>query len=151
MHSRLPVTIMRRIQPGFHEKLFRKMIRLMLKIVKTIRTIRPDIKIVHSDGAIGKLVPDFMKWVSMFTRLNRLWDGPSTGNVLSVDLLFGQWISPMPYPVRLMMYAEMSIVAFGILHQAEGIWLHAITCNRISFENIIEMYGYAKIAGIYSR
>ena len=44
-------------------RLFRKFIRPILeRLVDTIRSIRPDIKIMlHSDGAIEKLIPDFIE------------------------------------------------------------------------------------------
>ncbi len=47
----------------FSPKLFRQMIRPRLeRIVAAVREIRPDIAIMlHSDGAIGKLVPDFIE------------------------------------------------------------------------------------------
>lgn len=47
----------------FSPKLFRQLIRPRIeKIIACIRDVQPDIKIMlHSDGAIGKLIPDFIE------------------------------------------------------------------------------------------
>ena len=47
----------------FSPRLFRKMIRPRLeRIIAAVREVRPEIKIMlHSDGAIGKLIPDFIE------------------------------------------------------------------------------------------
>lgn len=47
----------------FSPKLFRQILRPRIeRIIACIREIRPDIKIMlHSDGAVGKLVPDFIE------------------------------------------------------------------------------------------
>ncbi|MFA7406257.1 MAG: uroporphyrinogen decarboxylase family protein [Anaerolineaceae bacterium] len=142
----------------FSPKLFRKMIRPCVeKIVNTIRTIRPDIKIMlHSDGAIGKLVPDFIEMgIDVLHPLEPV-SGMDPAQIKrnygdSISFLGGMDIShalPGTFDdVRRDVDRCIRDLAFG------GGYIMA-PCNHLQSdvpsENIVEMYNYAKVAGIYS-
>ena len=143
----------------FSPKLFRKMIRPCVeKIVKTIRTIRPDIKIMlHSDGAIGKLVPDFIEMgIDVLHPLEPV-SGMDPAQIKrtygdSICFLGGVDIS---HALPGTLDDVRRDVDRCIRDLAPGGGYIMAPCNHlqsdIPSENIIEMYGYAKIAGIYSR
>lgn len=143
----------------FSPKLFRKMIRPCVeKIVKTIRTIRPDIKIMlHSDGAIGKLVPDFIEMgIGVLHPLEPV-SGMDPAQIKrtygdSICFLGGVDIS---HALPGTLDDVRRDVDRCIRDLAPGGGYIMAPCNHlqsdIPSENIIEMYGYAKIAGIYSR
>lgn len=142
----------------FSPKLFRKMIRPCVeKIVKAIRAIRPDIKIMlHSDGAIGKLVPDFIEMgIDVLHPLEPV-SGMDPAQIKrnygdSISFLGGMDIShALPGTlddVRRDVDRCIRDLAFG------GGYIMA-PCNHLQSdvpsENIVEMYNYAKVAGIYS-
>lgn len=141
----------------FSPQLFRRMIRPCLeRIIGTIREQQPGIKIMlHSDGAIGKLVPDIIELgVDVLHPLE-----PVAGmNPAKIKHRFGDLISflggvdishALPgslKDVRNDINRCIRVLAPG------GAYIIA-PCNHLQAdippENVIEMYSYAKSAGIY--
>lgn len=141
----------------FSPKLFRKMIRPCLeRIIKTIRSIRPDIKIMlHSDGAIGKLIPDFIEMgIDVVHPLE-----PVTGmDPSQIKQLYGDSISflggvDISHALPGTIEDVRTDVKRCIRDLASGGGYILAPCNHLQAdippENVIEMYNYAKIAGIY--
>lgn len=138
-------------------KLFRKLIRPCLeKMIAVIRQQQPEIKIMlHSDGAIGKLIPDFIEMgVDVLHPLEPV-AGMNPGEIKrkyghQINFLGGADIShALPgskQDVRNDIDRCISDLAPG------GGYILA-PCNHLQSdilpENVIEMYTYAKIAGIY--
>lgn len=141
----------------FSPKLFRKMIQPCLeRIIATIRTRRPDIKIMlHSDGAIGKLVPDFIEMgIDVLHPLEPV-AGMDPAKIKqnygdSICFLGGVDIShALPgsiEDVRADVNRCIRDLAYG------GGYIMA-PCNHLQAdippENVAEMYSYAKSTGIY--
>jgi uroporphyrinogen decarboxylase len=143
----------------FSPKLFRKMIRPCLeRIIENIRIIRPNIKIMlHSDGAIGKLVPDF---IEMGIDVLHPLEPVSGMDPSQIKQLYGESISFLGG-------VDISHALPGTINDVRkdidrcirdlapvGGYILA-PCNHlqadISPENVIEMYNYAKVTGIYTR
>ena len=141
----------------FSPKLFRKMIRPCLeRIITTIRTRRPDIKIMlHSDGAVAKLVPDFIEMgIDVLHPLEPV-AGMDPAQIKrtygdSISFLGGVDIShALPgsiADVRADVNRCIRDLAYG------GGYIMA-PCNHLQAdippENVVEMYSYAKTFGIY--
>lgn len=141
----------------FSPKLFRKMIRPCLeRIIATIRSRRSDIKIMlHSDGAIGKLVPDLIEMgIDVLHPLEPV-AGLDPAQIKrnygeSISFLGGVDIShAMPGSVddvRADIDRCIRDLAYG------GGYIMA-PCNHLQSdippENVIEMYSYAKMVGNY--
>ena len=141
----------------FSPRLFRKMIRPCLeKVISSIRQLRPEIKIMlHSDGAIGKLIPDFIEMgIDVLHPLEPV-SGMHPGEIKhnygeSISFLGGVDIShALPgsiQDVREDIDRCVRDLAYG------GGYVMA-PCNHLQVdippENVVEMYNYAKMAGIY--
>lgn len=142
----------------FSPTLFRQMIRPRIeKIIDCIKEIRPDIKIMlHSDGAIGKLIPDFIEMgIDVLHPLE-----PVTGmDPARMKQKFGDAISFLGG-------VDISHAMPGTIEDVredvdrciqdlapEGGYILA-PCNHLQAdvppENVIELYDYAKIAGKYT-
>jgi uroporphyrinogen decarboxylase len=141
----------------FSPKLFRKMIRPCLeKIIATIHEQQPGIKIMlHSDGAIGKLVPDFIALgVDVLHPLE-----PVTGmDPAEIKQKYGDQISflggvDISHAMTGTKDDVRSDVDRCIRDLAPGGGYIMAPCNHLQAdippENVIEMYNYAKLAGIY--
>ncbi len=141
----------------FSPKLFRKMIRPCLeKLVNCVREIRPDIKIMfHSDGAIGKLIPDFIEiGIDVIHPLE-----PVSGmDPRKIKAEFGDKMSflggvdithAMPGSIT----DVQKDVDRCIRDLAPGGGYILAPCNHLQAdvppENVIELLNYAKRAGIY--
>lgn len=142
----------------FSPRLFRKMIRPCLdKIVATVRAIRPDIKIMlHSDGAIGKLLLDFIEMgIDVLHPLE-----PVAGmNPAEIKQNFGDSVSFLGgVDISHALPGTIEDVHKDIdrcIHDlAPGGGYVMAPCNHlqadIPAENVIEMYNYAKLSGKYS-
>jgi uroporphyrinogen decarboxylase len=141
----------------FSPKLFRKMIRPCLeKIIATIRKQQPGIKIMlHSDGAIGKLVPDFIELgVDVLHPLE-----PVAGmNPAEIKQKYGDQICflggvDISHAMTGMKDDVRNDVDRCIRDLAPGGGYIMAPCNHLQADippgNVIEMYNYANIAGIY--
>jgi uroporphyrinogen decarboxylase len=141
------------ISPG----LFRKMIRPCLEqLVSSVREIRPDIKIMlHSDGAIGKLIPDFIEiGIDVIHPLE-----PVSGmDPQKIKAEYGDEICFMGgVDISRAMPGSLEDVrkdvdrCFRDLAPGGGYIL--APCNHLQAdvppENVIELYSYTKLAGIY--
>jgi uroporphyrinogen decarboxylase len=142
----------------FSPRLFRKFIRPYLeKIINTIRLIRPEIKIMlHSDGAIGKLVPDF---IDMGIDVLHPLEPVSGMNPAQIKQLYGEKISflggvDISHALPGTISDVRTDVDRCIRDLAPGGGYIMAPCNHLQAdvppENVIEMYNYAKIAGIYN-
>jgi uroporphyrinogen decarboxylase len=142
----------------FSPKLFRKMIRPCLeKIIATIRLIRPDIKIMlHSDGAIGKLVPDFIEMgIDVLHPLE-----PVAGmNPARIKQLYGDSISflggvDISHALPGSLEDVRKDVDRCIRDLSHGGGYILAPCNHLQAdippENVIEMYKYAQEVGKYA-
>ena len=141
----------------FSPRLFRKMIRPHIeRIINVIRKIRPDIKIMlHSDGAIGSLIPDFIEiGIDVLHPVE-----PVSGmDPAQMKVNFGQAISflggvdithAMPGSVQ-----DVRLdVERCVRDLAPGGGYILAPCNHLQAdvppENVIELYNYAKTAGLY--
>lgn len=141
----------------FSPKLFRKMIKPCLeKIIATIRQLQPAIKVMlHSDGAVGKLIPDFIDLgVDVLHPLE-----PVAGmNPAEIKQQYGDLISflggvDISHALRGSKEDVCRDVDRCIRSLAPGGGYIMAPCNHLQTdvppENIIKMYSYAKLAGIY--
>jgi len=141
----------------FSPALFRQMIRPRIeKIISTIRDVRPDIKIMlHSDGAIGKLVPDFIEMgIDVLHPLE-----PVAGlNPAQIKADYGRFIS---FLGGVDISHAMPGSAVDVRRDVDrclrdlapnGGYILA-PCNHLQEdvppENVIELYSYTKEAGKY--
>jgi len=142
----------------FSPRLFRRMIRPRLeRIITAVREIRPEIKIMlHSDGAIGKLVPDFIEMgVDVVHPLE-----PVAGmDPAQIKQDFGDRISFLGgVDISHAMPGTLADVRSDVdrcLHDlAPGGGYILAPCNHLQAdvppENVVELYRYAKEAGRYS-
>jgi len=141
----------------FSPKLFRKMIRPCLeKIIATIRKQQPGIKIMlHSDGAIGKLVPDFIALgVDVLHPLEPV-AGLDPAEIKqkyghNISFLGGVDISHAMTGTKDQVRNDVDR-CIGDLSAGGGYIL--APCNHLQSDippdNVVEMYTYAKLAGIY--
>jgi len=141
----------------FSPKLFRQMIRPCIeRIVNSVREINPDIKIMfHSDGAVGELIPDF---IDMGIDVLHPLEPVSGMDTAQIKAEFGSEISFLGG-------VDISHAMPGILQDvrvdvdrcindlAPGGGYILAPCNHLQAdvppENVIELYSYAKTAGIY--
>jgi len=141
----------------FSPKLFRQMIRPCIeRIVNSVREINPDIKIMfHSDGAVGELIPDF---IDMGIDVLHPLEPVSGMDTAQIKAEFGTEISFLGG-------VDISHAMPGILQDvrvdvdrcindlAPGGGYILAPCNHLQAdvppENVIELYSYAKTAGIY--
>lgn len=141
----------------FSPRLFRQMIRPHIeKVIETIRSVRPNIKIMlHSDGAVGKLVPDFIEMgIDVLHPLEPV-AGMDPAQIKldygeSICFLGGVDIShALPGSID-MVRADIDRCIRDLAQ--DGGYIMA-PCNHlqadIPAENVIEMYNYAKVAGNY--
>lgn len=141
----------------FSPRLFRKIIRPCLeRIIATIRSSRPNIKIMlHSDGAIEKLVPDFIEMgidvlhpLEPVTGMDPAQIKQDFGR--SISVLGGVDISHALPGTRLDIRNDIDRCIRDLAHGGGYI---IAPCNHLQAdvppENVIEMYNYAKVAGIY--
>ena len=142
----------------FSPKLFRKIIRPYLeKIIKTIRSVQPDIKIMlHSDGAIGKLVPDF---IEMGVDVLHPLEPVSGMDPAQIKQLYGETISflggvDISHALPGTIANVREDIDRCIRDLAPGGGYIMAPCNHLQAdvppENVIEMYNNAKIVGIYT-
>lgn len=141
----------------FSPRLFRKMIRPHIeRIIHVIREIRPDIKIMlHSDGAIGPLIPDFIEMgIDVLHPLE-----PVAGmNPAQMKENFGQSISflggvDITHAMTRYVADVRLDVERCVRDLAPGGGYILAPCNHLQAdvppENVIELYSYAKTIGLY--
>ena len=141
------------VSPG----LFRKMIRPCLeKMINTLRKQQPNINIMlHSDGAIGKLLPDFVEMgVDVLHPLE-----PVAGmNPAEIKQKFGGQISflggvDISHALPGSLQDVRNDIDRCVRDLAPGGGYILAPCNHLQAdippENVIEMYTYAKSAGNY--
>lgn len=141
----------------FSPTLFRQMIRPRIeKIIKSIKEVRPDIKIMlHSDGAVGKLIPDFIEMgidvlhplepvAGMDPARMKLEYGDAISFLGGVDISHA-----MPGTVE----DVRRDVDRCMRDLAPGGGYILAPCNHLQAdvppENVIELYDYAKSTGKY--
>jgi len=142
----------------FSPTLFRQMIRPRIeRIIACIREIRPDIKIMlHSDGAVSKLIPDFIEMgIDVLHPLEPV-AGMDPARMKqefgdAISFLGGVDIShAMPGTTK----DVRNDVMRCIRDLAPGGGYIMAPCNHLQAdvppENVIELYSYAKSAGNYS-
>lgn len=142
----------------FSPSLFRKMIRPCLEqIISTIRKQDPGIKIMlHSDGAITKLVPDFIDMgIDVLHPLE-----PVKGMYpAEIKRKYGQQLSflggvDISHALPGSKQDVHNDIKRCVRDLAPGGGYIMAPCNHlqtdIPAENVIEMYSYAKSAGVYS-
>jgi uroporphyrinogen decarboxylase len=142
----------------FSPKLFRGMIRPRLeRVIAAIREIRPEIAIMlHSDGAIGKLVPDFIEMgvdvvhplepvAGMDPAQVKRDDGDRLSFLGGVDISHA-----MPGSIE----DVRADVDRCLRDLAPGGGYILAPCNHLQVdvpaENVIELYRYAREKGFYS-
>jgi uroporphyrinogen decarboxylase len=142
----------------FSPKLFRQMIRPYIeRIIGTIKEIRPDVKIMlHSDGAVGKLIPDFIEMgidvlhpLEPVAGMDPAQIKKNYGN--SISFLGGVDISQaMPGSIK----DVREDVDRCIRDLAPGGGYILAPCNHLQEDvppdNVIELYDYAKTVGKYN-
>ena len=141
----------------FSPTLFRQMIRPRVeKIIDCIKEVRPDIKIMlHSDGAVGKLIPDFIEMgidtlhpLEPVAGMDPARMKHEFGDAIS--FLGGVDISHAMPGTR---EDVRNDVDRCIRDLAPGGGYILAPCNHLQAdvppENVIELYDYAKIAGKY--
>jgi len=140
-------------------KLFQKMIRPYLeKMILTIRKQQPEAKIMlHSDGAIGKLVPDFIEMgVDVLHPLE-----PVVGmNPAIIKSKYGKQICFLGgVDISHALPGSLDDVRMDIdrciKDLSPGGGYIMAPCNHLQADippqNVIEMYSYAKEVGIYKQ
>lgn len=141
----------------FSPRLFREMIRPCLeKLVNCVREIRPEIKIMfHSDGAIGKLIPDMIEiGIDVIHPLE-----PVSGmDPAQIKTEYGDEICFLGgVDISHAMPGKLADVRMDvdrcIRDLAPGGGYLLAPCNHLQAdvppENVIELYSYAKQAGKY--
>jgi len=141
----------------FSPTLFRQMIRPRIeKIIDCIKEVRPDIKIMlHSDGAVGKLIPDFIEMgIDILHPLE-----PVAGmDPAKMKHEFGDAISflggvDISHAMPGTLGDVKKDVDRCIRDLAPGGGYILAPCNHLQAdvppENVIELYDYAKTAGKY--
>lgn len=142
----------------FSPKLFRQLIRPRVeRIIAVIREIQPEIKIMlHSDGAIGKLIPDF---IEMGIDVIHPLEPVSGMDPAKIKVEHGEKISFLGgVDISHAMPGSIEDVRKDVdrcLHDlAPGGGYILAPCNHLQAdvppENVIELYTYAKTKGIYS-
>lgn len=141
----------------FSPKLFRQLIRPRIeKLIDCIREIQPDIKIMlHSDGAIGKLVPDF---IEMGIDVLHPLEPVSGMDPEKIKAEFGERISFLGgVDISHAMLGSIEDVHADadrcLQNLAPGGGYLLAPCNHLQAdvppENVIELYNYAKSKGVY--
>jgi len=141
----------------FSPKLFRQLIRPRIeKIIACIRDIQPEIKIMlHSDGAIGPLIPDF---IEMGINVLHPLEPVSGMDPAKIKVEYGAEIAFLGG-------VDISHAMPGSIEDVRGDVNRCIRdlapnggyimapCNHLQddvpAENVIELYDYAKFQGIY--
>ena len=142
----------------FSPQLFRKLIRPRIeRIIASIREIQPDIKIMlHSDGAIGQLVPDF---IDMGIDVLHPLEPVSGMDPAKIKCEYGEKISFLGgVDISHAMTGSIEDIREDVdrclKDLAPGGGYVLAPCNHlqedVSAENVIELYSYAKNYGIYS-
>ena len=139
-------------------RLFRQLIRPRIeKIIACIREIQPDIKIMlHSDGAVGALIPDFIEMgIDVLHPLEPV-PGMDPARIKAeygqaIAFLGGVDIShAMPGTIQ----DVRRDVARCLKDLAPGGGYVLAPCNHLQVDvdpkNVIELYGYAKSHGFYA-
>lgn len=139
-------------------RLFRQLIRPRIeKIIACIREIQPDIKIMlHSDGAVGALIPDFIEMgIDVLHPLEPV-PGMDPARIKAeygqaIAFLGGVDIShAMPGTIQ----DVRRDVARCLKDLAPGGGYVLAPCNHLQVDvdpkNVIELYGYAKSYGFYA-
>jgi uroporphyrinogen decarboxylase len=142
----------------FSPTLFRQMIRPRLeRIIAVIREVRPEIRIMlHSDGAIGKLIPDFIQMGIDVVHPLEPVAGMDPARIKqdygeSISFLGGVDIShAMPGTIK----DVRADVDRCIRDLAPGGGYVLAPCNHLQAdvpaENVIELYRYANKVGNYN-
>ena len=141
----------------FSPTLFRQMIRPRIeKIIKSIKEVRPDIKIMlHSDGAVGKLIPDFIEMgIDVLHPLEPVagMDPARMKNQFgdAISFLGGVDISHAMPGTREDVRQDVDRCMRDL---APGGGYILAPCNHLQAdvppENVIELYDYAKSVGKY--
>lgn len=143
----------------FSPRLFRQLIKPCLKMMVTkIHRIRPDIKIMfHSDGAIGKLIPDFIDLGIDIVHPLEPVSGMDPAQIKAeygdkINFLGGVDIShALPGTIE----DVRNDVDRCLRDLAPGGGYILAPCNHLQAdvppENVIELYRYAKESGQYSK
>ena len=142
----------------FSPKLFRKMIRPCIeRIVNCVREIRPDIKIMfHSDGAVVSLIPDF---IDMGIDVLHPLEPVSGMDPVQVKAEYGNAISFLGgVDISHAMPGSIKDVRADVDRCKKDLAPYGgyilAPCNHLQAdvppENVIELYSYAKHAGIYA-
>lgn len=141
----------------FSPTLFRKLIRPRLeRIIQTIRRIKPDIRIMlHSDGAIGQLLPDF---IEMGVDVLHPLEPVSGMDPAAIKAEFGQAISFLGgVDISHAMPGALADVRQDVDRcirdlAPDGGYILA-PCNHLQADvparNVVELYRYARQAGAY--
>lgn len=141
----------------FSPVLFRRLIRPRIqKLIDCIREIQPDIKIMlHSDGAIGKLVPDF---IEMGVDVLHPLEPVSGMDPAKIKAEFGERISFLGgVDITHAMTGSIEDVHEDVdrclRDLAPGGGYILAPCNHLQAdvpaENVVELYNYAKSIDIY--
>jgi len=142
----------------FSPRLFRQMIRPCIeRIVNCVREFRPDIKIMfHSDGAVGRLIPDF---IDMGIDVLHPLEPVSGMDPVQVKAEYGNEISFLGgVDISHAMPGTIKDVRADVDRCIKDLAPHGgyilAPCNHLQAdvppENVIELYSYAKQAGIYT-
>lgn len=143
----------------FSPMLFRQLIRPSLeKIIAAIREIQPEISILfHSDGAIGKLIPDF---IEMGVDVLHPLEPVSGMDPAKMKAEFGEAISflggvDISHAMTGSIEDVRNDVDRCLRDLAPGGGYILAPCNHLQAdvptENVVELYDYAKQRGVYAR
>jgi len=142
----------------FSPRLFREMIKPHLeRIVQTIKDTHPDLKIMfHSDGAIGKLIPEF---IDMGIDVVHPLEPVSGMDPAQIKAEFGDMISflggvDISHAMNGSIEDVRNDVDRCLQDLAVGGGYILAPCNHLQadvpLENVVELYRYTKAHGIYS-